>query len=115
MFGITALLFVIMRLAPGDPAAMRFADMGGQGESTSGVDYEAAITKFRERYHLDKPIHEQYGYWLLSLARLDFGYEFSRPAVPVRSELWRRLQITVPLSVVSVLLAYLIALPLGIL
>ena len=112
LFGITALLFVVMRLAPGDPATVRFGDMSSA--STSGVDFEAAITKFRERYHLDEPIHVQYGYWLKSVATLDFGYEFARPNVPVRQELWERLQVTVPLSVVSVLLAYLIALPLGV-
>jgi len=112
MFGITLLLFVVMSLAPGDPATVRFGDLSSA--STSGVNYEAAITKFRERYHLDEPLHVQYGYWLKSLATFDFGYEFARPNVPVREELWRRLQITVPLSVVSVLLAYLIALPLGV-
>jgi len=112
MFGITVLLFVVMRLAPGDPATIRFGDMGQA--SAGGANYEAAITKFRQRYHLDEPWHVQYGYWIRSVATLDFGYEFERPAVPVRQELWRRLAITVPLSVVSVLLAYLIALPLGV-
>jgi peptide/nickel transport system permease protein len=113
MFGITLLLFGVMHLAPGDPATVRFGDMGSA--STNTVDYEAVITKFRQRYHLDEPWLVQYGYWLKSVATLDFGEEFARPNVSVRSELWERLKITVPLSVVSVLLAYLIALPLGVL
>jgi peptide/nickel transport system permease protein len=115
LFGITLLLFVVMQQAPGDPATIKFGSMGGQGMSASGADFESAITKFRERYHLDQPWYVQYGYWVKSLVVLDFGQEFSRPAVAVRDEMWERLKITIPLSVVSVMLSYLLALPLGIL
>src|SRR5262249_58958008 len=45
---------------------------------------------------------------------LDFGYECSRPSVRVIDELGERLKVTVPLTVVSLLLSYLLALPLGI-
>ncbi len=113
LFGITLLLFCVMRLAPGDPATIRFGQVGGG--MAQGTNFEDAITKFRQKHHLDEHPVVQYGYWLGSLATLDFGNEFSRPHVKVRDELWERLKVTVPLSVVSVLLSYLIALPLGIL
>jgi peptide/nickel transport system permease protein len=117
MLGITFLLFLVMQLAPGDPASVKFAnagDTGGASTATAG-GIEDAIRKFREKNHLDEPIHLQYLYWLRSVAVLDFGTEFARPNVRIMDELWRRLGITVPLAFVSVLLSYLIALPLGVL
>jgi len=117
MFGITLLLFAIMRLAPGDPATLAVGTVGtseGQGIA-SDTNVEDAMAKFREKYRLDEPLLVQYGHWLASVARLDFGEEFFRPNVAVRDELWQRLKVTVPLSLTSVLLSYLIALPLGIL
>jgi peptide/nickel transport system permease protein len=116
LLGITLLLFVVMRLAPGDPATLAAGAVTGEGASMQAQSsFEDAITKFRKKHHLDQPIPVQYGYWLASVVRLDFGNEFFRPSVPVRGELWRRLQVTVPLSLASALLSYLLALPLGIL
>ncbi|MEZ4654931.1 MAG: ABC transporter permease [Candidatus Eisenbacteria bacterium] len=116
LIGITLLLFAVMRLAPGDPAALAAGAVGDAGnasmQTTSNV--EDAVTKFRKRYKLDEPLLVQYGFWLKSVLRLDFGNEFFRPNVAVRDELWQRLKVTVPLSLTSVLLSYLIALPLGI-
>ena len=114
LLGITLLLFVVMSLAPGDPATVRFGAGLSGGSGTSGVDVESAIQKFRAKYHLDEPIVVQYYYWLLNLVQLDFGTEFSRPNVEVMDEVWRRIRITLPLALLSTLLSYLIALPLGI-
>jgi len=116
MLGITLLLFVVMRLAPGDPATLATGAIaaGQAGSMQESANLEDAITKFRQKHHLDEPLIVQYGYWVASVARLDFGNEFFRPNVPVREELWRRLQVTVPLSLASTFLAYLIALPIGI-
>jgi peptide/nickel transport system permease protein len=116
LIGITLLLFAVMQLAPGDPATVKFGSaMLASGGSTQGAaDVESAIEKFRSKYHLDEPVLVQYGYWLKNLAVLDFGTEFSRPNVEVMDELWRRMRVTVPLALVSVLLSYLLALPLGV-
>lgn len=117
MIGITLLLFVVMRLAPGDPATLASGAVGAGADGAtmqSQQNVDDAISKFREKYHLDKPMLVQYGYWIASVAQLDFGNEFFRPNVAVRDELWERLKVTVPLSLVSVILSYLIALPIGI-
>ena len=116
MIGITLLLFAIMRLAPGDPAALAAGAVGdaGSGSLQTSSNVEDAVTKFRKRYKLDEPILVQYGFWLKSVAQLDFGNEFFRPNVAVRDELWERMKVTIPLSLVSVILSYLIAVPLGI-
>lgn len=117
LIGITFILFAVMRLAPGDPAAIAAGAVSGadSGTLSNTSNTQDAVEKFRARYKLDEPLLVQYGYWISSVARLDFGNEFFRPNVAVRDELWRRLQVTVPLSLVSVLLSYLIALPLGVL
>ncbi|MCB9897217.1 MAG: ABC transporter permease [Planctomycetes bacterium] len=117
MIGITVLLFCVMQLAPGDPAALKTqGEAGGMGSGSSATaDVESAYEKFRKRYKLDEPLGVQYVNWVEHLVTLDFGTEFFRPNVQVADELWRRLQVTVPLSIVSVLLSYLIALPLGML
>jgi peptide/nickel transport system permease protein len=114
MFGITILLMLVIQLAPGDPAAIATAgDLDMQGQSSAG-DTQSAYDKFRERFHLDEPIYVQYWEWVKNVAVLDFGSEFFQPNVRVSDELWRRLKITVPLSLIATLLSYLIALPLGI-
>ncbi|MCB9464423.1 MAG: ABC transporter permease [Candidatus Eisenbacteria bacterium] len=118
LIGITLLLFVVMRLAPGDPASLAAGAVGAGSEGqtiSTNTNVEDAVTKFRKRYRLDEPLLVQYGYWITSVAKLDFGYEFFRPNVAVRDEIGDRLKITVPLSLISVFLSYLIALPLGIL
>jgi peptide/nickel transport system permease protein len=117
LIGITFILFVVMQLAPGDPATVKFGNVGGAsgaGMSATQVNMEDVIAKFRAKHHLDEPLVVQYGYWLRSVVTLDFGYEFARPSVAVRDEILERLKVTVPLSVVAVMLSYLIALPLGI-
>ena len=113
LVGITLLLFVVMQLAPGDPAAVRFDGMGGAGME-QGAAVEDAITKFREKYHLDEPYHVQYWEWVKKVAVLDFGTEFNRPNVQIVDELWRRMKVTLSITGISVLLIYLLAIPLGI-
>ena len=114
MFGITILLMLVIQLAPGDPAAIATAgDLDMQGQQVGG-DTQSAYDKFRQRFHLDEPIYVQYWEWVKNVATLDFGSEFFQPNVQVSDELWRRLKITVPLSLIATLLSYLIALPLGI-
>jgi len=116
LFGITLLMFLVMQLAPGDPASVRFGNAGGAAGAgmQQGADIENAIAKFRRKYHLDEPLYLQYVHWLGQIAVLDFGEEFSRPNVKVMDELGRRLRVTVPLSLTSLFLIYLIALPMGI-
>lgn len=114
MFGITILLMLVIQLAPGDPAAIATAgDLDMQGQSAAG-DTQSAYDKFRERFHLDEPIYVQYWEWVKNVAVLDFGTEFFNTNLEVADELWERLKITVPLSLIATLLSYLIALPLGI-
>ena len=77
------------------------------------------LTKHIERslnalYGLDKPIFIQYYDWLTRLIQFDFGNSLSGDARPVMDKILERLPLTVGLNLVSILLALLIALPIGI-
>lgn len=97
-------LFVLLRLLPGDPAAALL----GVGAT------EAQIEAARAQVGSDQPILVQLGSFLSDLARFDLGNSFVTQS-PVLPEVWQRLQVTGPLTVASFLLAIVIALPLGIL
>ena len=97
-------LFVLLRLLPGDPAAALLS---------VGAD-EAQIAAARAEVGSDQPIWVQFGQFLGDMARFDLGTSFVSGA-PVLPEVLTRLSVTLPLTLASFMLALLIALPLGIL
>ena len=97
-------LFVLLRLLPGDPA---------NALVSVGAD-PAQIEAARRQVGSDLPLAQQFLQFLTSLARLDLGMSFvSRTSV--LQEILSRLAVTVPLTLLSFMLAALIAVPLGIL
>lgn len=97
-------LFVLLRLLPGDPASTLLS---------IGAD-QAQIEAARARLGTDLPIWEQFLQFMGQLARLDLGTSFvSRQ--PVASEIAARLSVTAPLTLMAFTLAVLVAVPLGIL
>jgi peptide/nickel transport system permease protein len=116
--GITLIGFFIMRLAPGDPAELRAA--GGLGAAAgAGISTEKrgavdeAMAQWRAQYGLDKPLHVQYVVWLKNLATLSFGESF-KDSQPVWGKIAERIPVTVKLNFWSILVVYLVAIPLGI-
>ena len=116
--GITLIGFLIMRLAPGDPAELRAA--GGLGAAAgAGISLEKrgavdeAMAQWRAQYGLDKPLHVQYRVWLENLFTLKFGDSF-KDSQPVWDKIVERLPVTLKLNVWSILVVYLVAIPLGI-
>jgi len=107
---ITMVTFVISRLAPGDPAELK---AGALNEKADKGVTEEMVNKIRAKWHLDEPIHVQYGLWVTDLVQLDFGESFKDD-----SDVWvkisERIPVTLIMSVVSIVLAYLIAIPIGI-
>jgi peptide/nickel transport system permease protein len=117
-FGITLIAFVIIHLAPGDPAELRAGGglaAGGEGglstQRRGAID--RALQEWREQFGLDKPLHVQYLVWLKNLFTLDFGVSF-KDTQPVWGKILERLPVTIELEVWSTLLVYLVAIPLGI-
>lgn len=116
--GVTLIGFLVMRLAPGDPAELRAAGgLRGAGEATlsqnkrSAVD--EALSQWRAQYGLDRPLHVQYAIWLENLFTLNFGESF-KDNQPVWNKIIERVPVTVKLNVLSLLLVYVVAIPLGI-
>jgi peptide/nickel transport system permease protein len=116
--GITLIGFLIMRLAPGDPAELRAAGgLAGAGGAGISVDKQAtldvAMAQWRAQYGLDKPLHVQYAIWFKNLVTLDFGESF-KDNQPVWGKIAERVPITVQLNVISIIVVYLVAIPLGV-
>jgi len=116
--GITLIGFLIMRLAPGDPAELRAAG-GLAGAAGAGISLDkqgsidVALAQWRKQYGLDQPLHVQYAIWLKNLVTLDFGESF-KDNQPVWTKIADRVPVTINLNVLSLLVVYLVAIPLGV-
>jgi peptide/nickel transport system permease protein len=94
LFGVAIIVFVVIRLAPGDPVAM----MLPPGAS------EADIARLRAFYGLDRSIPEQFAIWLGNVVQGDFGTSISIRR-DVLSIVLGRLPATLELSLLALLVA----------
>lgn len=108
--GISLITFLIVQMAPGSPIFLKLHKAGSAGGSAITQEM---IEQTKKLYGLDKPLPVRYVLWLGKLATLDFGtsYKDHRPVLERISE---TLPITIQLNVISLLLIYLIAIPIGI-
>lgn len=105
LIGISLITLLIMHLSPGDPTSLRY----GLNPEIAGT----ARARFKELYGLDKPFLTQFIMWLKRIAVLDFGKSFIDDR-PVIAKIGERLPATILLGAVSILLIYLISVPLGV-
>ncbi|HWD11821.1 ABC transporter permease [Pseudochrobactrum sp. sp1633] len=103
MFLVVTIVFVIVRVTPGDPAAVML------GPEATQADIETLRTKLG----LDRSLPVQYGYYLLQLLRGDLGQSIFLDQ-PVAHALAERAEPTFFLTLFSILIASAIALPVGI-
>ncbi|MCF7728174.1 ABC transporter permease [Sulfitobacter sp. M22] len=101
---VTMAIFGLLRLAPGDAAELLLPD-----DAT-----EEQVAETREDWGLDRPVWVQYGQFLSNLARFDLGESY-RYRAPVFELIGERLPATLELSFYALLLAIVIAVPLGML
>jgi peptide/nickel transport system permease protein len=104
MLGILTLIFFVMHLAPGDPTDRIFSNPNVSPE---------VIEQMRRNLGLDQPIHVQYGRWLWSFVRGDFGYSFGqmRPINEILpTVLWNTLQLTL----ISLVVIFVVGMLIGI-
>jgi peptide/nickel transport system permease protein len=118
LVGVTCISFAIIHLAPGDPAELRagggLGGAGGEGlSSASRGELDQALAAWRAQYGLDRSLPVQYWRWLRNLVTLEFGHSF-KDNQPVWRKIAERLPITIQLNVVSIVLIYLVAIPLGV-
>ncbi|MGE3912677.1 MAG: ABC transporter permease, partial [Chloroflexota bacterium] len=104
LFGVSLVVFGILRVLPGDPAKM----MLPEGASNAQVEV------LRRELGLEEPLYVQYGVFLSSIVRGDFGrsFQFNAPAGDVVGE---RVWPTLHLAAVAFLLTVVLGVPAGIL
>ena len=103
LIGIATVVFIIVRLAPGNPAEMLLGDYATP----------EALTTLKEKMELDRPVFYQYAAYLQQLFQGDFGRSFAtnREVLP---EIIRHLPYTLELSLAAVIISIIIGLPAGI-
>ena len=104
LLGVAVIVFLLMRVIPGDIVEMRFAE--GRFFNRELVEKE------RARFGLDRPLWVQFGDWLWGLVRLDFGLSMWSGA-PIRQEIAIRLQLSLQLAIMATMVAVLLAISLG--
>jgi peptide/nickel transport system permease protein len=105
----TVLVFALFWIVPGDPALTILA--GGEGDSGS-VSPEQ-LQQLRQALGLDQPMYVQYVSWLWSVLRGDLGTSLWYKT-PVWEQLKDRFLVTMELAVMAMVLAFWVAVPLGI-
>lgn len=106
---VSLITFIIIQLPPGDYVSTTMASLASTGEPANMEKVEL----LRKQYGLDQPIAVQYIRWLGGMLTGDLGFSMLHQK-PVGTLVWERLGMTTLIAVLSLLLAWVIALPIGI-
>jgi peptide/nickel transport system permease protein len=106
---ISALVFTIIELPPGDYFESYVAELQAQGETVNAEQIEA----LRKEYGFDKPPIIRYFHWVGGMLTGDFGYSFEYQ-LPVMDVVGDRMWLTVMVSFITIVFTWLIAFPIGI-
>jgi peptide/nickel transport system permease protein len=104
LFILSILIFGLQQLMPGDPALI----LAGEERGDSQV-----LAQIRAELRLDRPIYEQYLYWIGNVLTGDFGFSW-RIRMPVSQLILDKLPVTAQLAAMSFIIAVLIGVPAGI-
>ena len=107
LFGVAVLIFVLLRIVPGDVVEARYLTQGSQFQSQELMNLE------RKKLGLDQPMHKQFATWMWGVMRLDFGVSMWTGA-PITQEIKLRFALSLQLAVMATVVATLLAIPLGI-
>ena len=102
LLAASALIFSIMGLVPGEPASFMLGT-GAQPETVAAL---------RQQLGLDQPFALRYAAWLGAILQGDFGTSFTYKT-PISGMILDRLQVSLPLAVLALMLAVAVALPVG--
>jgi peptide/nickel transport system permease protein len=100
---VSMMVFGLQKLLPGDPAVA----LAGEEHNPEVIEY------LRQKYRFNDPVPVQYAAWLGSLAHGDFGTSI-RTRLPIGAMLVEKLPVTIELAVLSMLVALVLGLPIGI-
>ena len=104
ILGVSIIVFMLMHITPGDPVEMMIGDQHTTPEE---------IAQLRAELGLDRPLHVQFIHFLEGLVTFDLGRSYTQ-RVPVGDIIFPRLPATIELSVLSMVVALLIGIPVGI-
>ena len=108
LVGVAILIFLLLRVIPGDVVEARYLTQGSQFQSQDLMDQE------RHKLGLDQPLWRQFTTWMAGIARLDFGLSMWTGS-PITEEIKLRFALSLQLAIMASLLAQCLAIPLGIL
>src|SRR5713101_7149484 len=109
LIAISILVFIIIHLPPGDYFSTYIAELQSQGEQAN----LAKIAFLKAQYGFDRPLWEQYLYWVIGLLHGDMGYSFLYD-LPVNKVVGDRLFLTFLVSFTTILFTYVVAFPIGV-
>jgi peptide/nickel transport system permease protein len=107
LLGVAVLVFLLLRVAPGDIVELKYAGVGAY-VSQESMDQE------RAQLGLDQPLWKQFIDWIWGIVRFDFGASMWTGR-PITYEIAIRLQLSLQLAIMATIVAVLISIPLGIL
>ncbi|MCA3359722.1 MAG: ABC transporter permease [Roseomonas sp.] len=105
LFILSILIFGLQQLMPGDPALILAGEERGDPQ---------VLAQIRAELRLDRPVYEQYLYWIGNVLTGDFGFSW-RIRMPVSQLILDKLPVTAQLAAMSFIIAVLIGVPAGIL
>lgn len=105
---ITFVVYALIRHMPGTPLTLDQANM-----DPSKMLSPAEIERMNRLYGLDKPWYEAYFIWLTNVVQFDFGNSIPQNNKPVVELILERMPATLFLSVTSLILSYLLSIPIG--
>ncbi len=108
LIGVTLLIFLVMRVLPGDPVMVVF------GQESFATLSDADRQRFRADLGLDKPLQLQYLDWVIDVARGDLGRSFWRNDT-VRDLIVRRGPLSAQVAVMGVVFSWIVGIPIGLL
>ena len=106
MFGVAIVVFLFIRLTPGDPVDIM---LGDSGTVTTGE-----MEQLRSEFHLDEPLHIQLWLFLKDAVRGELGYSYVLK-LPVTTLIAERLPATIELALGALFFSLIVAFPVGIL
>jgi peptide/nickel transport system permease protein len=109
LLAISAIIFVIIQLPPGDYLETHISQLQSDGQK---IDLEK-IEALRRQYGLDRPLYEQYAVWVWGLLQGDMGYSFAYQ-LPVNQVVGDRLWLSFLVAFTTILFTYIVSFPIGI-
>ena len=102
--------FLVITLPPGDYVSYYVDRISMNGASVT----EEELAGLRTLYGLDQPVYVQYAKWMFRFVQGDLGRSFSWNNLPVAQLIWERLPMTIVVAFGSLIVTYLIAIPIGV-